>query len=127
MKTLLAIVEQGGYPNFTPQYESLGYTVTTATSMRKGLGLLKQLQPEVITAEFIYSPMYSARISNLESLLASLQGKNIHPRLLVFVEKEQQHHLEKLDTSSLDLVVLNYPITKDMLMESLPATTATSS
>ena len=96
MKSLHAIVEQGGYPDFTALYKSLGYQVTTAPSMRKALGLLKQHKPDVITAEFIYNPMYSARISNLESLFATLQSRQLNPQLLVFIEKEQLHHMDML-------------------------------
>ena len=119
MKTLLAIVEQGGYPDFTNLYESLGYEVIKASSMRKALSLLKQHQPDVITAEFIYSPMYSARISNLESLLATLQGKSFNPKLVVFVEPEVQHHIDKLDIDRYEPVVISYPITQDKLQEHL--------
>ena len=38
-RTLLAIIELGGYPNFTPLYESAGYAVTAVVSVRKALGL----------------------------------------------------------------------------------------
>ena len=38
-RTLLSIVEFGGYPNFTPLYENAGYAVTSVVSVRKALGL----------------------------------------------------------------------------------------
>jgi hypothetical protein len=41
-KRLLSIIELGGYPNFTPLYEELGYEVEIATRMRKALGILKK-------------------------------------------------------------------------------------
>lgn len=110
MKNLLAIVEQGGYPDFTPLFESLGYQVTVAPSMRKALNILKQLEPDVITAEFIYSPMYSARISNLESLFATLQNRQLNPQLVIYAEAEQRHHLDKLETEHLNLQTITYPI-----------------
>jgi hypothetical protein len=113
MKSLLAIVEQGGYPDFTHFYESLGYKVVVASSMRKGLGLLKTLKPDVITAEFIYSPMYSARISNLESLFASLQRQDLQPNLLIFIEKDQLHHLQKLEAGELNISTCCYPVTQN--------------
>lgn len=40
--TLLAIIEQGGYPNFTPLYEQAGYQVVVERSMRKALAFLKK-------------------------------------------------------------------------------------
>ena len=123
---LLAIVEQGGYPDFTPLYESLGYRVIIAPSMRKALGLLKQHTPDVITAEFIYSPMYSARISNLESLFAALQSQQINPLLCIFVDREQVHHLNKLAMYHSEFRKITYPITSDKLVNFLREQMTTS-
>lgn len=117
MRTLLAIVEQGGYPDFTSLYESLGYKVITASSMRKALGLLKQHKPDAITAEFIYSPMYSARISNLESLFAALQKQKLTPHLCIFIEKEHLHHLQKLVINHAHIHTFTYPINRNELIE----------
>ncbi len=115
-KLLLTIVEQGGYPDFTPLYESLGYTVISAPSMRKALVLLKQYQPDVITAEFIYSPMYSARISNLESLFAALQSRQLNSSLIIFIDKDELHHLHRLVMPHNSLDSLTYPITEEKLL-----------
>lgn len=119
MKTLLAIVEQGGYPDFTLLFESLGYKVITASSMRKALGLLKQHTPDIITAEFIYSPMYSARISNLESLLAALQSRQPRPELLIFIEKEELHHLQKLDAKQYISHIVTHPVSQEKIISCL--------
>lgn len=123
-KSLLSIVEQGGYPDFSSFYQNLDFEVTTATSMRKALGLLKQHQPDIITAEFIYSPMYSARISNLESLFALIQRRTPKPLLLIFVEKEQLHHLKKLEsaTADLNMEIITHPITINKLSLALNET-----
>ena len=125
MKTLLAIVEQGGHPDFTALYESLGYKVLTASSMRKALGLIKQHTPDVITAEFIYSPMYSARISNLESLFAMMQSHDLNSRLIVFVEKEDMHHLNSLEMQHLISEQLTYPVDITRLKSCLQIQAAT--
>ena len=119
MKTLLAIVEQGGYPDFTSFYQSLGYQVQSASSMRKALNLLKQHQPDVIIAEFNYSPMYSARISNLESLLAVLQGKAMLPKLVILSEQEVRHHIKKLDIERYQAEVIIQPVTQDKILNCL--------
>ena len=123
-KSLLSIVEQGGYPDFSSFYQNLDFEVTTATSMRKALGLLKQHQPDIITAEFIYSPMYSARISNLESLFALIQRRTPKPLLLIFVEMEQLHHLKKLEyaTADLNMEIITHPITINKLSLALNET-----
>lgn len=115
-KSLLAIVEQGGYPDFTSLYQSLGYKVSTAPSMRKALGLIKQHKHDVITAEFIYSPMYSAHISNLESLFAALQSQQLNPQLFIFIDNEELHHLNKLEMQHYVNQTLTYPINEEKLL-----------
>ena len=56
-KRLLSIIELGGYPNFTPLYEDLGFEVEIATRMRKALGILKNYQPDVIVTEFNFASL----------------------------------------------------------------------
>ena len=68
--SLLAIVELGGYPNLTPLYQSLGYTVDVVNSQRKARSLLKKSMPDVIVAEYIFQSDFRDRTSSLESLLA---------------------------------------------------------
>ena len=85
-RQLLSIIELGGYPNFTPLYEELGYNVEIATRMRKALGLLKKQQPDVIVAEFNFQSDFRDRTSSLESLLAVVQ-RLPDTRVIVFYEK----------------------------------------
>lgn len=118
-KSLLTIVEQGGYPDFTPLYKSLGYQVITTPTMRKALALIKQHKPDIITAEFIYSPMYSARISNLESLFAALQSQQLNPQLFIFIDKEEMHHLNKLEMQHYVSRALCYPINEEQILNCL--------
>jgi DNA-binding NtrC family response regulator len=94
-KTLLAIFEWGGYPDFTPLYRQLGFEVETVRSGRKAIQWLKTHVPDVIVAEFNHQPDFRERTSNLESILAVVQR---HPsiRVIVFYEAENAHLLEKL-------------------------------
>jgi hypothetical protein len=50
-KTLLAIIELGGYPDFSPLYRDLGFEVVIEGSMRRALGYLKRHAPAVVVAE----------------------------------------------------------------------------
>jgi DNA-binding NtrC family response regulator len=84
---LLAIVEFGGYPDFTPVYQQLGYQVETSNSMRNAIRTLKKLQPSVIVAEFNFQSDFRDRTSNLESLLAVVQ-RMPGTRVIVFYEEE---------------------------------------
>ena len=92
---LLAFVELGGYPNFAPLYQRLGYQVTTVSSGRKAQGQLKRLQPAWLVAEFNYQQEFRDRTSSLESLLAMTQGMPA-TRVLVIYEPGQTVELERL-------------------------------
>ncbi len=94
-KLLLSIIELGGYPNFTPLYEALGYEVVVATRMRKALGFLKQRQPDVIVAEFNFQSDFRDRSSSLESLLAVVQ-RFPATRVIIFYEREFAPQFDKL-------------------------------
>jgi hypothetical protein len=94
-KYLLSIVELGGYPNFTPLYEELGYVVAVENSMRKAIGFLKKTIPSVIVAEFNYQSDFRDRTSSLESLLAVVQ-RLPETRVIVFYDREYLPQFDKL-------------------------------
>lgn len=116
---LLAIVEQGGYPNFTQLYKSCGFEVLMEHAMRKALGVLRKEIPDVVVAEFNYQSDFRDRTSSLESLLATIErltqtsDKNI--KVLVFYEKQYRTQLEKLQSMFKNFSVLPYPIDENSL------------
>jgi hypothetical protein len=114
-KKLLAIIEQGGYPNFAPLYQRSGYEVTTEYAMRKAINTVKKNRPEVIVAEFNYQSDFRDRTSSLESLLATVErmahGANAKAiTVIVFYEKEYLDQLQKLQAVFDNFVALAYPI-----------------
>jgi hypothetical protein len=94
-KLLLSIIELGGYPNFRPLYEAMGYEVAVETRMRKAIAFLKRRSPDVIVAEFNFQSDFRDRTSSLESLLAVVQ-RLPHTRVIVFYEKEFTPQFDKL-------------------------------
>ncbi len=117
-KQLLAVVELGGYPDFTPIYESLGFEVTTETSVRNAIRTLKKLKPDVVVAEFNFQSDFRDRTSNLESLLSSIQWLE-ECDIVVFFEKEYEHQLEKLKVQYTLQATLAFPIEEKSLREAL--------
>ena len=117
-RSLLSITELGGYPNFTPLYETAGYAVTSMVSVRRALGLLKTLQPDVVVAEFNYQSDFRDRTSSLESLLAVIQ-RNPQTRLIVFYEKDYAHQFDKLRARFPLHAMLAYPIIPEALEQAL--------
>ncbi|MCV6638749.1 hypothetical protein [Candidatus Albibeggiatoa sp. nov. NOAA] len=121
MPQLLSIVEVGGYADFTSLYQQAGFQVEKATTMRKALGLLKKQFPKVIVAEFNFAPKYGSFISNVDSLMALIVGKSPSTRLVLFVHKEEHHHLQRLCQRfpTLQLTTFTYPIQVDALQQTL--------
>ena len=125
-KLLLSIIELGGYPNFTPLYESLGYEVAVATRMRKALGFLKEHQPDVIVAEFNFQSDFRDRTSSLESLLAVVQ-RLPDTRVIVFYEREFALQFDSLRARLPVYKALTFPVEASMLPACLQEPPATAS
>lgn len=106
---LLAIIEIGAYPNFSPLYEQAGYAVTIERSMRKALATVRKLKPAVIVAEFNYQSDFRDRTSSLESLFSVVQTLP-GTKVVVFYEKDYAHQFEKLRTRFPIHAALTYPI-----------------
>jgi len=106
---LLAVSEIGGYPNFTPLYESLGFEVIAATKMRKVLQLLKKRIPDVIVAEFNYQSDFRDRTSSLESLMSVVQ-RYPEIKVVIFYDKEHKEQLAKLQARFAITESLAFPI-----------------
>jgi hypothetical protein len=115
---LLAIIELGGYPNFTPIYESAGYEVLSVYSVRKALSELKRIQPAVVVAEFNYQSDFRDRTSSLESLLAVLQ-RVPDVRVVVFYEKEFAHQLKRLTDRFPIRHTFSFPVDENSLRQCL--------
>jgi hypothetical protein len=113
-KLLLSIIELGGYPNFKPLYESLGYEVVVETRMRKALGFLKKRQPDVIIAEFNFQSDFRDRTSSLESLLAVVQ-RLPDTRVIVFYEKEFTPQFDQLRVRLPVYQALPFPVDEPAL------------
>ena len=108
-KSLLSIIELGGYPDLSPVYKKHGYQPTVVYSMRKALAALKKEKPQVIVAEFNYQSDFRDRTSSLESLIAVAQ-RNTAIKLIVFYEKEYAHQFEKLQSRYDFHATCSYPI-----------------
>ncbi len=93
--TLLSVIELLGYPNLRPVYERLGYRVQTEFAVRRAITALRKEKPDVLVADFYFQPDFRDRVSNLESLLASVQSSK-SVKVLVLYESAHQHALNRL-------------------------------
>ncbi|MBD3609703.1 MAG: hypothetical protein HUJ30_04055 [Gammaproteobacteria bacterium] len=117
-KSLLVIIELGGYPNFSPLYERYGFAVEQVTSMRKALSLLKKNNYHAVVCEFNFQSDFRDRTSSLESMMAVLQCKP-DTRIVVFYEKEYEHQYEKVRSRFPIHASLAFPIDENELEENI--------
>jgi len=115
---LISVVELGGYANFTPLYQRLGYRVETVNTGRKAISLLKKQQPEVVVAEFNYQFSFRDRTSNLESILAVIQPSE-GCRVVVFYDPQVQEILDQVRERFPNFIPLAYPVDEAQLEAAL--------
>ena len=117
--TLLAIVEMGGYPDFSSLYRSAGFSPVKVHSVRKAQAWLKKNRPAVVVTEFHFDPELRDRMSNLESLFATLQRYASEARVVVFIEKAHRPRLQRVEARHPVFASLDYPVDADRLRKVL--------
>ncbi len=106
---LVQVVELGGYANFIPLYQHLGYRVETVNTGRKAISTLKKLRPDAVVAEFNYQFDFRDRTSNLESILAVIQAQS-GVKVVVFYDKAVQEQLDQVAERFPGFIAMSYPI-----------------
>ncbi len=115
---LLAIVELGGYPNFTSLYRRLGFETSFVNSQRKARAYLKKQLPEVIVTEFNFQSDFRDRTSNLETLMAHLQ-RCPGVQVIVLYPSEFTLKFEQLRKRFPFAAVLTFPVTPEDMERAL--------
>jgi len=118
-KKLLSIMPFGNNPAFDAVYNRLGYKISTATSLRKALALIKQTTPDIVVAEFVYSPTYGSQLSNFESLFAAAQNYSNHTFFIALTHADDLHHMQKIISQYAKCIVVTVPATAQQLENSL--------
>lgn len=108
-RQLLAIVEQGGYPDFSEIYQAAGYEVNMAGSVRSAIQSIKKNKPDVIVAEFNFQSDFRDRISNLESVLAVVERIG-EIKVIVFYDLEFKHQFDRLSQNFKFHAALPFPV-----------------
>jgi len=113
MSLLLSIIEIGGYADFGPVYQQQGYQHLMAKSVRKAISSMKKQTPDIIVAEFNFQSDFRDRTSNLETLLATMQGQYPDCKIIVLYEKEYATAFERLKASYPIDHALSFPVSID--------------
>lgn len=93
--SLLAVVEFLAHNRLRAEYEAAGYRVQNEFAVRKAIAWLRKNRPRVVAADFYYQPDFRDRLSNLESLLATVQAMP-EVKVLVYYDPAHQAALDKV-------------------------------
>lgn len=118
-KKVLFINEYGFYPELIKALQAQGYDLTVEHLMRKGISFIKKKKPDVVVAEFHHDSQFRDRVSNLESMLAQIQGGQSETKTVVFYRSDHKEYVEKLlCVHKLD-AVLELPLEADELIAAI--------
>lgn len=98
-RLLYELVESPLHPDLAAVCARLGYERVAFGSQRKALAAIKARPPDVFCADFFYgfgNNYAGANVSNLDVLLRSLQRFAANARPVVFSERDQLAHIDKL-------------------------------
>lgn len=117
-KILLAVIEQGGYPDFTALYEAQGYKVVSVKTPRKAISFLKKNTIAMLVAEFNFQTDFRDRTSSLESIMASAQHqKDI--KVIIFIDQDNKQRFEKVSSRFAIHQTLTFPIDEQLLAQAV--------
>ncbi len=107
---LLFFIDEGGFDDYTKLFVDLGYEVDFETSQRRAVKLAKKNSYEVLVAEFNYNPEFRDRVSNIESLLATMESHSPKAKIVILYDPINQAQLDQLQQRYRMDKVLSFPI-----------------
>ncbi len=115
MNNLLIISELGTLTHLQDRFIKPDWEVQAVNSQRKALKLYKYSKADIILAEFIFTPDFRDRISNLDTMCSQIQSLNPQTRLMVVYESEDEHALQRLNTMHPIHTAWKHPIQSDVI------------
>lgn len=122
---LLLIEALGSFPDLSQEANQLGFVVERVTNQRKALKALKAFTPDVIVAEFVFTPDFRDRISNLDTLAGQIPLAAPMACLIVLYEPEDTASLARFELQHRVCERLAHPVSKDALLAVLRQKIAT--
>jgi hypothetical protein len=120
-KQLLFFVDEGGFDDFTPLFIKMGFNVDFEDSQRKAVKLAKKNTYQVLVAEFSHNPEFRDRVSNIESLLATLESHSPEVKIIILYDKVNQPQLDQLKQRYRMDVTLAFPVDEKTIKDSISA------
>jgi hypothetical protein len=116
---LLFFVDEGGFEDFTPMFVKMGFMVDFEDSQRKAIKLAKKNVYQTVVAEFSYNPEFRDRVSNIESLLATLEAHSPTANIVVLYDELNQAQFKQLKARYHIGCSLKFPVDKLVLKGAL--------
>lgn len=115
---LLAVVEFLAHNRLRTVYEAAGYRVQSEFAVRKAITWLRKNRPAVVATDFYYQPDFRDRVSNVESLLATVQSMP-EVKVVVYYDPAHQAALDKVAQRFRIDAALPVPVQDEALRELL--------
>jgi hypothetical protein len=124
---VFSIIETPLYPKLSALLTEMAYEEMQFFSVRNAIKALKKNKPDVIIAQFLfaYSTNYASNhISNLDSLLITLQKySDYKPKFIFLATKKEYPHIDQLTNHYEGFSSTNHslvlPVTKEQVKELL--------
>ncbi len=116
---LLFFVDEGGFEDYTALFIEQGFSVDLEYSQRKASKLAQKNTYQVLVAEFSHNPEFRDRVSNIESLLATLEGNSPEAKIIILYDEINQPQLDQLKARYRMDATLTFPIKQDLLRQSI--------
>lgn len=120
-RSALILSEIGAVPSISAELEALGLEVHQATNQRKAVKAARQLLPDLVVAEYIFTPDFRDRISNLDTLCGQLAVHKPDYRLVIVHEPEDEASLERFRGNYEVHAALPYPVDRAELLSRIGA------
>jgi hypothetical protein len=124
MALLYDVIESPLHPDLGGVAATLGLERLVFTAQRKAIAQLRRRPPAIIAADFFfgYGNNYAgANVSNLDVLLRSVQRFAPDARVIVFADRRELPHTDKL-VALFDIhAIVPLPTDRDSLLEHFPA------
>ncbi len=120
---LLFFIDNGGFDDFTKLFLNMGFDVNFETWLRSDLAikLANKNQYDVLVAEFSYNPEFRDRVSNIESLLATLESHSPSVRIIILYDEANQTQLEQLKQRYKIDTALTFPVDEQTMKTAINA------
>ena len=121
-RTLVSIIESPAHPNLSALYRRLDLDEVKPRSVRDAIKGLKKNPPDYVVADFLYgygNNYAGVNVSNLDTLLASLQRYAPQARVIVMVSKKELEYVDKLKKLFPVHAVLTHPVLEEGMREAL--------